>query len=113
MDDFLEEKKSLDELHAELVLELERLKESAPANLEFSDADLSLYLLDLYQKDIRENHPTLQNTSRMQILDRLRRNLDDQLKLMENREDPDENLWISAANLAKKYLAAQNSHTLA
>ena len=55
MDDLLEEKKSLDELHAELVLELERLKESAPANLEFSDADLILYLLDLYQKDIREN----------------------------------------------------------
>lgn len=113
MDDFLDEKKSLDELHEELVLELKQLQDKEPIELEFSDADVILYLLDLYQKTINNKYPTLKNTKRMRVLDRLRRNLDDQLKLMENREDPDDNLWSAAINLANEYLASQNSHTIA
>ena len=113
MDEFLDENKSLDELHAELILELKNLQNKEPSELEFSDADVILYLLDLYQKSVNEKYPTLKNTKRMQILDRLRRNLDDQLKLMENREDPDDNLWAAAINLADKYLSPQNSHTIA
>ena len=113
MDDFLDENKSLDELHQELVLELERLKGKDPAELTFSDADLVLYVLEMYCDTVKERYAYLKDTPRMQILARLKRNLDDQLKLMENRESPSQNLWIAAGNLAARYLATQNSHTIA
>lgn len=112
MDDLLDEHKSLDELHGELVAELERLQTEPVENLEFSDANLIIYLLDLYTKGINNKYSSLMNSPKMQILSRLRRNLDDQAKLMDNREDPDPNLWAAAINLADKYLSSQNSHTL-
>lgn len=113
MDDFLDEKKSLDVLHAELILELTRIKKAQPRDLTFSDADVILYILDLYFQELEQKYSYLMDTPRVQILARLRRNLDDQLKLMENREDPDDNLWVAVINLTNKYLTSQNSHTIA
>lgn len=113
MDDFLEEKKSLDELHTELILELKRLSGGKPEELTFSDADVVVYILDWYFEAVEQRYSFLRETPRMQILYRLKRNLDDQLKLMEERQGPDDNLWAAAINLSAKYLALQNSHTIA
>ncbi|MBQ9019927.1 hypothetical protein IJ096_01225 [Candidatus Saccharibacteria bacterium] len=113
MDDFLEEKKSLDELHQELVLELTRLTETKPEQLTFSDADVILYLLDLYFEQIDQRYSYLRQTPRIELLDQIRHNLTSQLHLMDARLDPDEELWARNITLAQQYLDLQNPHTIA
>lgn len=113
MDDFLDEKKSLDELHQELVLELTRLSKTKPSELTFSDADVIMYLLDLYFEVIDKRYTYLHQTPRIELLDQIRHNLSSQLHLMDARLDPDEELWARNITLAKQYLRLQNHHTIA